>query len=194
MGSGTVTLLIHTARISYRGPDRFDITRKSGGPEGRAFAPSWSILNEALAARRAAKREREREEELLDFYRREKPSIVEEVRANIASRSGNAHALERGAWATYLPAYLEEMVDSQQRHPEAWAALLARERVVLCCFCVVRPGVDDSERCHRILLAHLLVSMGARYEGEIVSEAKKRAPLSGDLFDLDAVVRETVKR
>ncbi len=46
------TLEIWTARISTRDPDRFDITRKSGGPAGEPFAPSWKILRPALDARK----------------------------------------------------------------------------------------------------------------------------------------------
>lgn len=44
-----MTLLVHTARVTYSGPDRLDITRKSGDP---TFAPSWSILRPMLALRR----------------------------------------------------------------------------------------------------------------------------------------------
>jgi hypothetical protein len=44
---------IWTARVNYRGPDRLDITRKSAGPSGLPFAPSWAILGPALARRRA---------------------------------------------------------------------------------------------------------------------------------------------
>lgn len=43
---------IYTARIAYRGDDRLDITRKSAGPDGIAFAPSWKLLGPVLAARR----------------------------------------------------------------------------------------------------------------------------------------------
>lgn len=47
-----MTLRIHTARITYRGADRLDITRKSAPPEGMPFAPSWAILGPALKARK----------------------------------------------------------------------------------------------------------------------------------------------
>lgn len=45
---------IYTARVSYRGADRLDVTRKSAGPDGLPFAPSWRILRPVLAARRAS--------------------------------------------------------------------------------------------------------------------------------------------
>jgi hypothetical protein len=47
-----VTLIVHTARVTYSGPDRLDITRKSSGRDGIAFAPSWGLLRPVLEARR----------------------------------------------------------------------------------------------------------------------------------------------
>lgn len=44
-----MTLSVHTSRITYAGPDRLDVTRKSGDP---TFAPSWAILGPMLDARR----------------------------------------------------------------------------------------------------------------------------------------------
>lgn len=38
---------VWTARVSSRDPDRFDITRGSGGAQGDPFAPSWAILRPA---------------------------------------------------------------------------------------------------------------------------------------------------
>lgn len=48
-----MTLVIYTARITYAGPDRLDVTRKSAGPDGLPFAPSWTILRPMIALRRA---------------------------------------------------------------------------------------------------------------------------------------------
>ncbi len=45
---------VHTARISYRGADRLDVTRKSAGPDGVAFAPSGRILWPMINLRRTA--------------------------------------------------------------------------------------------------------------------------------------------
>jgi uncharacterized protein YeaO (DUF488 family) len=39
-----MTCEIHTARISYAGTDKLDVTRASAGPEGIAFAPSKRLL------------------------------------------------------------------------------------------------------------------------------------------------------
>ncbi len=44
---------IYTARVSYGGADRFDVTRKTGGPLGEIFAPSWALLAPVLAHRKA---------------------------------------------------------------------------------------------------------------------------------------------
>lgn len=46
-----MTLLVRTARVSYRGPDALDVTRKSAKPRDITFAPSWRILRPALDAR-----------------------------------------------------------------------------------------------------------------------------------------------
>lgn len=46
-----MTLHVQSARISYSGPDRLDVTRKSG-TDGLFLAPSWKILRPALDARR----------------------------------------------------------------------------------------------------------------------------------------------
>lgn len=48
-----MTLRVHTARVTYSGRDRLDVTRKSALTVGRSFAPSWAILAPALAARKA---------------------------------------------------------------------------------------------------------------------------------------------
>ena len=46
---------VFTGRVSYRGPDRLDVTRKSAGPEGVAFAPSWTFLGPMLKLEPAAR-------------------------------------------------------------------------------------------------------------------------------------------
>lgn len=43
---------VYTARVTYAGADRLDVTRKSANRDGRAFAPSWDILKPALYLRR----------------------------------------------------------------------------------------------------------------------------------------------
>ena len=46
-----VTLRVRTARVSYGGPDRLDVTRKTG-TGGLFLAPSWAILRPVLDRRR----------------------------------------------------------------------------------------------------------------------------------------------
>ena len=66
------------------------------------------------------------------------------------------------AWSAYVPAYVAEMKASYRAHHAAWAALLARDRVVLCCYCT------DPDHCHRaILRARILPALGAVDEGEV---------------------------
>lgn len=144
-----MTLQVFTSRISYRGADRFDVTRKSGGDFGRIFAPTWYTLRPALNARRQADRLRK------------------------AGRVDEVHAIEERAWATYVPSFEGEMDASIELYPRAWADLLARARVVLVCYCPKR------ERCHRGLLVPMLVARGAVDGGEIEAAAQARLPWMG---------------
>ena len=133
-----MTLTVHTARVSYGGPDRLDITRKSAGPEGIAFAPSWAILGPALKAR-----------EVADWL----------LKASLWEREA-AERIEREAWEAYVSAYLAEMRQSWRENRPAWDALLARSEVTLCCYCV------NPVRCHRTLLAGMFEKLGATIGGE----------------------------
>ena len=103
-------LIVHTARVSYAGPDRLDVTRKSAGPEGIAFAPSWDILNPALEHREA-------------------------VRQFCSGNPAVAATLEHAMWRLYRAAYRGEMRESYRTQRAAWDAVLRRERVVLVCYC-----------------------------------------------------------
>lgn len=51
-----MTLVVYTARVTYAGPDRLDVTRKTGVGHALAFAPSWKILGPMIKARRARER------------------------------------------------------------------------------------------------------------------------------------------
>lgn len=74
-------------------------------------------------------------------------------------------------WAWYAPAYLREQVDRARREPEPYADILARPRLVIACVC------PEAERCHRVLVAALLVQLGAHaglgvdYRGELPPQA-----------------------
>lgn len=146
-----MTLRAYTARISSRDPDRFDVTRKSGGPQGEPFAPSWAILRPALDARRRAER-------LMD----DAHALTHSLDGNPYALANEADRIEAEAWAAYEPAFLDQMRRSYRAHRPAWDALLARPRVVLVCYCV------DHTRCHRTILARdILPTLGAVYEGEV---------------------------
>jgi uncharacterized protein YeaO (DUF488 family) len=119
-----MSLRVYTARISYRGTDRLDITRKSAGVDGIAFAPSGRILWPMIALRRSA------------------PSMVDSV------------------WPDYVASYTAEMRASYRDRRSEWDALLERDEVTLVCYC------QDHTRCHRTVLAEILVKLGATYAGE----------------------------
>ena len=141
-----MSLRVFTAPMRYRGLDKLDVTRKSGGAAGHPFAPSWKILGPAIAANREARQARDAAAQGSLF----------------SPRSGDpAIVIQSRAWTVYVPAFLNEMAQSRMANREAWQALLARERVVLCCYCPSR------ERCHRGLLAVLLAELGAVDEGEV---------------------------
>lgn len=52
MGSSARTCVVWTARVTYRGADRVDVTRAGRDALGGAFAPSWALLGPYLAKRR----------------------------------------------------------------------------------------------------------------------------------------------
>lgn len=63
-------------------------------------------------------------------------------------------------WELYERQYTEEMRRSYREHRLAWEMLLGWERVVL-----VRD--DDAPRSARVVLAAILVKLGASYGGEL---------------------------
>lgn len=104
-----MALIVHTARMGFKGDDWLDITRKgandrteAGGHRGigAAFAPSQRLLNEFLK-RRQSRPEGETDEE----------------------------------WLEYCRCYTEEMRQSYRNRRDAWSKLLTFDRVVLLCFC-----------------------------------------------------------
>jgi hypothetical protein len=84
-----------------------------------------------------------------------------------------AERLENEAWAWYVPRYVTEMRRSYRRNRPAWDAMLARQRVVLTCYCARR--LDWPLHCHRVVLAEqCLVPCGAEYLGELEAEQRAR--------------------
>lgn len=135
-------LLVRTARITYDGPDRLDITWKSSTGMGRAFAPSWGILEPALRARRQAERQAAKGE------RKQAEQLIEE------------------SWQRYVVSYRAQMHESYRCRREDWERLLRQHTVVLVCYCT------DTVHCHRTLLAGYLGKLGATVAGELITERK----------------------
>ena len=149
-----MTLTVHTARVSYDGADRLDVTRKSAGP-GIVFAPSWAILRPALDALRCAESMRAAAD-VAPFPGADPVRYVEGAEAMRRA----ADAVRDSTWALYVEAYRGEMRESYRTQRAAWDALLARESVTLVCYCA------DPARCHRTLLAGILAKLGATVAGE----------------------------
>lgn len=118
-----MSLTVHTARVSYGGSDRLDVTRKGGNRLGIYFAPSWDLLSPYLAKRKAG-------------------------------------TLTDHDWTAYVAAYTREMRESFLTSRRLWDAVLAMPEVTLVCYCT------DPARCHRTVLAEILVKLGATYAGE----------------------------
>lgn len=152
-------LTVCTARLTYAGSERLDVTRKGNDALGVAFAPTWEILKPALTARNAV------------YSALIKPADKPE-----------AERLAEEAWSTYVTAYTAEMRVSAgmtaahprfgaaeraaigrgvRTRPEAWREVESRARVVLVCFCT------DPMRCHRRLLAGFFAARGAVDGGEL---------------------------
>lgn len=147
-----MALQVFTAQFRYSGPDRLDITRSSAhnmgvvmglDVPGAIFAPSWAIVDQFRHRMESAGR--------LQAY----------------GRNQTADHLLRAAWDTYSVAYKKEMRESYKLHSPGWEKILKMESATLVCFCP-RP-----EHCHRIILARILVKLGAEYFGERVIGSTK---------------------
>ena len=147
-------LRVWTARASWRGEGRLDITRKSG-TAGLFLAPSWAILRPALDVR-------------VQAMARRSVAVEEAKRGDHPAAQAlfdESIRVEVEAWARYVPLYVAEMRVSYRANVEAWKELLARREVTLCCYCAAWPGSAELH-CHRRLLAALLVKCGAVDMGE----------------------------
>lgn len=167
-----MTLRVRTARITYGGADRLDITRKGKDPVGLVFAPSGKLLGWGLNMRKQANRRRE--EALLARNDGAQKLRLEDV-----------ERFESWAWTAYEARYEEAMRVSRKNHAPVWRELLGRERVVLVCFC------NHDTRCHRHVLARLLAAQGAINLGELAAEDQRprrvaHRPVSGTLFGGDS--------
>lgn len=148
-----MTLTVFSSRIGCRDPDALDITRKGNHPQGVIFAPSETILRPALRARDEANK-----------LRREADDLT------IAPTGGErlllllqATHIESSMWEWYEPAYTEEMRASYKANRKAWQAMLARPRLILCCYCAKAA----LPHCHRIILRSIFVKLGAADGGEL---------------------------
>lgn len=164
-------LLVHTsihrntrqAPKGYTGPSVLDVTRGIGRDVLAPFAPSEKLLNDV---RPRMTRAREEAEELR--RRSEQAEAVGDTRSSFELQE-QADRLEDDIFASYRPKYTEEMRVSWTRHRSAWDELLRRNHVVLVCYCPAPAGKPDSAiRCHRRILAELLVKAGQRVGRSVV--------------------------
>lgn len=76
-------------------------------------------------------------------------------------------AVSDAEWKAYVLAYAAEMKQSYAKHRYLWDELLARDRVVLTCYC------NDSDRCHRTVLARILARLGGTFCGELAARDRE---------------------
>lgn len=187
-------LTILSARLTYSGPDRLDITRahvdrcrKAGKPDppGAAFAPSWSILGPALEARKAsAELRKQASDATLDMAGSQRAlPITHDGMVDTFKLFAEAEAIEACAWEVYQPAYIAEMRVSAGMTPRserwssaediAWLAKVRPNRKTWqwalaqerLVFCC---ACMDPNRCHRMLLRRdILPKYGAIDGGEV---------------------------
>jgi uncharacterized protein YeaO (DUF488 family) len=67
-------------------------------------------------------------------------------------------------WEKYVEAYVREMRQLYRLNRRPWEELAARETVTLVCYC------ESFARCHRSLLADILVKLKWTYAGEYVAK------------------------
>ena len=153
-----MTLSVYTARIGVDDCDALDITRKSASGNAVAFAPSWEILGSALTLRSASRSLSAAANLVRQHGADDRVNIGEDMAVRVWD----------AAWSLYVVAYTGEMRASFRRNRDTWARLLARDRVVLCCYC------HDHSRCHRTILGRdILPRLGARFCGEVSVRVKK---------------------
>ena len=89
-------------------------------------------------------------------------ALLDEANKRKRKAYGNEEAL-RSMWFWYLPRFIEEMRRSYRDNHAAWRALASRAgEVTLCCYCAT------ADRCHRRVLAEMLVAVGKKLGIEII--------------------------
>lgn len=190
-------LLVFSARVSFAGPGRLQITRRGDGcdPMGLPFAPSEALLDRALAARGQADRLREAAAELrgrqLDLGETRADVEARELRA--AALAEEAEQIEAETWAWYETRFIAEarvVYGLSPRTPtwarqspadralaeEAWSRGVrpnktAYERLLKRSLLVVVCYCTDAARCHRALLrGRILPALGAVDGGELAPD------------------------
>lgn len=192
-------LTILSARLTYSGPDRLDVTRanvnrcrKAGKPVpiGAAFAPSWSLLGPAIEARKAAEALRHQATEAtLDMAGSQRTiPITHDGMVDTFKLFAEADAIEACAWEVYVPKFVTEMRIScgmTPRHEKwtiaeavAWRAGVRPKRQSWEWLLSQRRVVlcctcTDRNRCHTAILRRdILPKFGAVDGGEVNNGTK----------------------
>lgn len=81
---------VWTARVSYSGPDRVDITAQSSTGPGRALAPTWEMLRRAQRQRDAAANKVARESAWAEYSR----EYIDLLYQRLGSTDQRAHLVD----------------------------------------------------------------------------------------------------
>lgn len=185
-------LRVRSARLTYGGPGRLDVTARSKSAIGARLAPSEGLLWPFITRRREA--------EALENRARAVVINSDEDTALRWRLFEEAEELEDQVWREYVPAYLaERRVHAGLVHHREWADHTDLEKLawhrgvrprpedwmrlrdlaaadddgpllVFCCFC----AGNKIDHCHRYLLRACCAKLGAIDEGEVPLEEQRR--------------------
>jgi hypothetical protein len=125
---------------------------------GEPWAPSWGLLKPALARLDEAERMRGAASAV-------RPVLSEEPEQHLAERA-RAEGIEDDAWTTYAAGFRAEMLTSWRCRRRAWMWALGLPELHLACTCSTERALRG--RCHRVLVAGMLGSLGAVVRGELL--------------------------
>jgi uncharacterized protein YeaO (DUF488 family) len=117
VGNSTIEskLKVYTARIDSTDKDRLNITRKSGTPYGKCFAPSWNLLTRFKSKQEGKNEKKDEEVEFGAF----KITYIEEMRSSFVN--------DNSAWTNLLLSTRVVLICYCVNHEICHRTILARD-------------------------------------------------------------------
>jgi hypothetical protein len=166
-------LRVRTAHLSYSGPGRIDLTRRSRDLVGLAFADPWAITEIWEGRLLTARTDWLSASDSARIAAALRPGPDGALEAKLVRDAATERAEERlsFAWAEFVAGYNAHVERTRDVRQDAWAELgewAARGRpIVGVCGCDGKQAREPLRRCHRYLWAAHMAEAGASYEGEI---------------------------